>query len=51
MIQDVLREPAWLCRMEQEDYRALSPLIYGHINPYGIFDLDMEARLPLRQAA
>ncbi len=51
MIQDVLREPVWLSRMEQEDYRALSPLIYGHINPYGIFDLDMEARLPLRQVA
>ena len=33
MIQDVLREPARLSRMEQEDYRALSPLIYVHINP------------------
>jgi TnpA family transposase len=51
MIQDVLREPAWLSRMVWEDYRALSPLIYGHINPYGIFELDMESRLLFRQAA
>lgn len=23
------------------------PLIYAHINPYGLFELDMEQRLPL----
>lgn len=47
MIQRVLEEPAWLNRMQREDLRALSPLIYAHVNPYGRFDLDMEYRLPL----
>ena len=47
MIQQVLNEPTWHSKMKQEDYRALSPLIYNHINPYGIFELDMAARLPI----
>jgi TnpA family transposase len=51
MIQQVLTEPRWLSRMKSEDYRALSPLIYNHINPYGIFELDMEIRLPIEFAA
>lgn len=51
MIQQVLTEPAWHSRMKQEDYRALSPLIYNHINPYGIFELDMDLRLPIELVA
>ena len=53
MIQQVLAEPAWLKRMAPEDFRGLSPLIYNHVNPYGIFELDMATRLPIeeRQAA
>ncbi|MGB3225124.1 MAG: Tn3 family transposase, partial [Desulforhopalus sp.] len=47
MIQQVLNEPNWHSKLKQEDYRALSPLIYNHINPYGIFELDMAARLPI----
>ncbi len=39
MIQRVLAEPTWRQRMQVVDYRALSPLIYAHINPYGRFDL------------
>jgi TnpA family transposase len=50
MIQQVLTEPAWLSRMKFEDFRALSPLIYNHINPYGIFELDMDLRLPIEYA-
>ena len=50
MIQQVLTEPAWHSRMKSEDYRALSPLIYNHINPYGIFELDMDLRLPIELA-
>jgi hypothetical protein len=26
---------------------ALTPLIWEHVNPYGRFELDMDARLPL----
>jgi hypothetical protein len=50
MIQQVLDEPNWLNRMKKEDFRALTPLIYAHINPYGIFELDMNERLPLMVA-
>ena len=45
MIQQVLSEKNWLSRMEKEDFRALTPLIYLHITPYGAFDLDMHKSL------
>ncbi len=47
MIQQVLREPGWMNRMTERDMRALSPLPHSHFNPYGVFDLDMERRIPL----
>ena len=47
MIQNVLSEPSWMAKMSAEDFRALTPLIYAHINPYGSFELDMEKRLPI----
>jgi TnpA family transposase len=47
MLQQVLEEPDWLAQMLPEDLRALSPLIYHHVNPYGIFELDMAKRLPI----
>jgi len=31
--------------MTGEDYRALTPLIYNHINPYGEFRIDQDKRL------
>lgn len=49
MIQDVLRDPGWLARLTAEDYRALTPLIYSHVNPYGTFQLDMTTRLPIAE--
>jgi len=47
MIQNVLADPAWMARITSEDFRALTPLVYSHMNPYGTFELDMAARLPL----
>ena len=47
MLQQVLADPTWLERLDAEDRRALSPLIYGHCNPYGAFELDMSKRLPI----
>jgi TnpA family transposase len=47
MMQRVLDEPQWLARMTAEDYRAITPLIYAHVNPYGIFDLDLDRRMDL----
>jgi TnpA family transposase len=51
MIQEVLDEGPWLSRLGQENFRALTPLFYSHVNPYGLFELDMTSRLPLGQMA
>ena len=47
MVQRVLGEPIWLKHMGVTEQRALTPLFWGHVNPYGTFRLDMTARLPL----
>jgi TnpA family transposase len=47
MLQRVLTEPAWAARMTPADARALTPLVWGHVSPYGAFDLDLEQRLDL----
>jgi TnpA family transposase len=47
MIQKVLAQPHWQGRLTPRDYAALTPLIWEHVNPYGRFDLDMNARLAL----
>lgn len=48
MIQNVLADEAWMGRrMEPVDFRALTPLIHSHVNPYGNFELDMGKRLTL----
>jgi hypothetical protein len=50
MIQQVLTDDTWWARMTPEDLRALTPLIYAHVTPYGTFKLDMQERLPLAAA-
>jgi TnpA family transposase len=47
MIQRVLAQPHWQGRLTPRDYAALTPLIWEHVNPYGRFELDMNARLAL----
>ena len=47
LIQRLLREPAWQGRLTPEDLRALTPLIYSHVNPYGVIRLDMTQRIPI----
>ena len=39
MIQQVLVEPEWRGRLTPVDLRALSPLKWQHVNPYGTFNL------------
>jgi hypothetical protein len=34
-------------RMGANEQRGLTPLFWGHVNPYGTFQLDMTARLTL----
>ncbi len=47
LLQRVLAEPAWGDRLTVEDRRALSPLFWSHVNPYGTFRLDMNTHLEL----
>jgi len=50
LMQAVLNEPAWAARMTDEDRRAMSPLFWANINPYGEIHLDMGRRLGLATA-
>ena len=47
MLQQVLAQSHWQGRLTATDLRALTPLIWEHVNPYGRFDLDMTTRLPI----
>ena len=51
LLQQVLVESRWLPRLTLEDKRAITPLIYEHINPYGEFPLDMGTRLAINPYA
>jgi TnpA family transposase len=45
MIEQVLAESAWQTRLNANDRRGITPLIYAHVNPYGSFQLDLNSRL------
>jgi TnpA family transposase len=45
IIQQVLSGPYWKNKLTSEDYRALTPLFAGHINPYGLFPVDLTQRI------
>lgn len=47
MIQQVLSQKKWYDMMAPEDFRALTPLIYNHVNLYGNFHLDMALKIPI----
>ncbi|NER28184.1 MAG: Tn3 family transposase [Symploca sp. SIO1C4] len=51
MIQQVLSDSEWIELMEPEDLRGLTPLIWSHVNPYGVFRLNLSERLPIEVAA
>jgi hypothetical protein len=42
LIQRTIDRQGLLARLQPEDFRALTPLFYAHINPYGLFELDLE---------
>jgi TnpA family transposase len=50
IIQEVLSELQWQNKLTAEDKRALTPLIHAHINPYGLFPLDLNQRLIIEQS-
>ena len=51
LLQDILNEEKWHSLLTDADWRALSPLFWTHVNPYGRFELDMNSHLALAAAA
>jgi TnpA family transposase len=49
MIQQVLAEPEWLQKFTSADFRAITPMLHAHVNPYGLFVLDVYKRLPIEE--
>ncbi|EGJ72783.1 putative transposase Tn3 family protein (plasmid) [Streptomyces sp. Tu6071] len=47
LLQDILAEEKWQKKLTDADRRALSPLFWTHVNPYGRFELDMNSHLDL----
>jgi hypothetical protein len=47
MIQHIPDDPDEGIALNAVDRRALTPLTYSHVNPYGEFDLDLDTRLTL----
>ena len=47
MLRQVLAQPHWQGRLTETGLRALTQLIWEHVNPYGRFELDMTTRLPI----
>ncbi|NJL52068.1 MAG: Tn3 family transposase [Hydrococcus sp. SU_1_0] len=45
MIQSVLAQKHWQKRLTARDLQAITPLIFSHVNPYGLFKLDMNERI------
>jgi hypothetical protein len=49
LLQAVLQTPDFHDTLDEVDQRALSPLFWSHINPYGRFHPDMDTSLDLSQ--
>lgn len=47
MLQQVIKESNWLDKMALEDKRAITPLLHEHLNPYGLFLLNLKNRLAI----
>jgi TnpA family transposase len=51
MFQDILTKKKLFDLLTPEDFRAISPLIYEHVTPYGSFNLNMKRRIPIGGAS
>lgn len=49
MLQSVLSHPHWQDKITKEDKRALTPLFYSHVNPYGLILIDLNQRITLEK--
>ncbi len=48
LVQKILSEKEWLNKMKLEDFRGLTPLFYGHVNPYERLLLNMLERIIIK---
>lgn len=46
-LPEILAKSEWGGRLTDRDRKALSGLIWSHINPYGTFHIDMSTHLDL----
>ena len=51
LVEQTIERHQLLNRLSLEDLRALTPLFYEHVNPYGLFELDLERPSFLREEA
>lgn len=51
LVEQTIEQQQLMERLSVEDLRALTPLFYEHINPYGVFELDLERPSFLPEAA
>ncbi len=49
LVQNVLSEKERLDKMQPENFRGMTPLFYGHITPYGEFQLDLNKRINIEE--
>jgi hypothetical protein len=50
-LQRVLADQAWSDGLAEPDRRAITPLFWNHVNPYGRFELHMDRQLDLELPA
>jgi TnpA family transposase len=48
LIQEIFADLSLHDKFKEEDYRALSPLICSHFNPYGVFIINLKDRMVIR---
>jgi hypothetical protein len=41
LVEQTVAQHQLLEQLSDEDRRALTPLFYEHVNPYGLFELDV----------
>jgi len=51
LIQRIIYKNKLQPMLTRADKRALNPLIFEHVNPYGLFILNMNERLPIEEIA
>jgi hypothetical protein len=50
MLQQILQEPCWIHKLTIKEKRSITPLIHEHINPYGIFLLNLDELLEVNHS-